>query len=174
MKQIKNGSHLVVGTHEVHFGDWASCKKCNPKPIAPERFHEGHNNCPVFNDCKPLEQSPKREPDKRFCSKCGFAKLAVVSPEDEGVCRCEPVKSTWEEKATNILEEAWNRGYDSEDFYGASGCGDLVSKLSSLLQAERKEMAKEKEKSYNEGYKHAQDVAWNKEIIEHKRKGKFR
>ena len=34
----------------------------------------------------------------KFCNKCGFAKLAVVRPEDTGVCRCSPLQEPREKK----------------------------------------------------------------------------
>ena len=40
---------------------------------------------------------------KRFCSKCGFAKLVVVRPEDEGVCRCSPLQEPREKKRVIVL-----------------------------------------------------------------------
>jgi hypothetical protein len=40
-------------------------------------------------------QEPREKKSKginKFCNKCGFAKLAVVRPEDTGVCRCSPLQ----------------------------------------------------------------------------------
>jgi len=95
---------------------------------------------------------------KKFCNKCGFAKLAVVRPEDEGVCRCSPLqepreKTDYQKRIEEILEPKKKIGtldvYDLEK---------AVDQLLSLLQEVRSEAYKDGRQSINQRlykYQHA-------------------